>query len=150
MHREIRSGVTMVLMTLSALGGTTIAAETIDSASGALRAFAAGRYTQAAPALARCAEADDARCQLALGQLLVSGNGMLRDEQRAFHWTRAAAVQGLSAAQLQLGVMYAHGDGVTMDYEQAIEWVQRAAHQDNAKARRILHFMLTEARGEDC
>jgi TPR repeat protein len=151
MHKEIICGAALLLAPLSPLGTSASAGEAADAtARGALEAYATGRYERAAPALQRCARRGNPRCQLALGQSYLDGKGVPRDTQYAFHWTRAAAEQGLGAAQLQLGVLYVHGDGVTMDYERAIEWVQRAAHQGDPKAKRILHFMLTEARGEDC
>lgn len=125
---------------LAGTGGSH-GAPPVEPAS-ALNAYQAGDFHLAARMLPGCAADGNARCQLALGLLYRAGQGVSRDEYRAFHWIGLAASQGLAPAQMELGVMYAHGVGVTDDQDKALEWVRRAARQGNPGARALYSHML--------
>ncbi|MBL3931269.1 sel1 repeat family protein, partial [Bacteroides thetaiotaomicron] len=68
--------------------------------------------------------------QFNLGNALLQGKGVKKDEQQAAIWMRKAAEQGLSAAQVQLGEIYYYGLGVERDYVQAWAWFDTASTND--------------------
>lgn len=75
------------------------------------------------------AEAGDARAQFYLGYAYLRGEGVARDESRAFHWYGRAARNGIADAQYQLGLMYELGIGVLPDQAEADYWYGRAVGQ---------------------
>ncbi|MBF0374380.1 MAG: sel1 repeat family protein, partial [Alphaproteobacteria bacterium] len=58
---------------------------------------------------AAAAELNDARGQYALGVMHDLGEGVARDDRKAFGWYRKAAAQGLTEAQFNLGNMIRSG-----------------------------------------
>lgn len=85
--------------------------------------------------------------QLILGTKYHYGEGVLRDETRAFKWYLKAANQGDSRAQSNLGVMYSTGEGVGQDDGKAVEWYFKAAKQGNVNAQFNLGTMYDTGRG---
>ncbi|MDD5596768.1 MAG: tetratricopeptide repeat protein [Victivallaceae bacterium] len=66
------------------------------------------------------AEEGDAEAQGALGSMYLTGNGMLIDYDKAYHWLRLGAANGDSIAAYYLGVMSQYGMGkVTPDRARA-------------------------------
>ena len=61
--------------------------------------------------------------------MLQNGLGVVRSEQPAAQWMRAAAEQGHALAQHGLGFMYMEGDCVQQDGDEAVKWFERAAAQ---------------------
>jgi TPR repeat protein len=57
------------------------------------------------------------------------GEGVDRNDQRAFFWMEKAARQGHPCHQRQLGRMYEHGIGVEQDHQEAALWYRKAADQ---------------------
>lgn len=85
--------------------------------------------------------------QAKLGLMYLSGNGLIKDEEQAFHWTEKAASQGYTEAQFTLGSMYLNGIGGTQDDKKALDWYQKSANQGFAEAQNSLGWMYAEARG---
>ena len=85
--------------------------------------------------------------QLILGTKYHYGEGVLRDEARAFKWYLKAANQGDSRAQSNIGLMYATGEGVGQDDGRAAEWYLKAAKQGNVNAQFNLGTMYDTGRG---
>jgi TPR repeat protein len=50
--------------------------------------------------------------------------------EKALHWFRKAAEQGLAGSQTTLGMMYAEGRGVEKDPEEAKRWYKMAGFED--------------------
>lgn len=75
------------------------------------------------------------------------GEGVPRDQSRAFDYFRRPAEQGHASAQYRLGIAYAYGDGTTQDKAQAMEWYRRAALQGHSIAQRNLAIMYQEGDG---
>lgn len=74
----------------------------------------------------------DPRQQHELGVQYLQGDGVPRDEQKAFYWIHRAAEQGLPEAQASLGMLYGKGYGVARDEAEAIRWFRKAAEQGSA------------------
>jgi TPR repeat protein len=111
------------------------------------RAVARGNYADGADLLKPLAERGDARAQYLLATLLLSGQGVARNEQEALRLLGRAAEQGLGAAQTGLGDAYASGRGVARDDHAARDWYQKAAAQGNADAQTRLGDMSASGRG---
>jgi len=81
------------------------------------------------------------------------GQGVEKDEEKAFDWVKKSAEQGNPIAQDDLGVMYGDGRGVPKDVVQSYRWIALSARQGNAQAindleyikRRMTPEQITEA-----
>jgi len=69
-----------------------------------------------------------------LGQAYEDGNGVPRDDSKAFQWYRKAAEQGDPEAQNKVGVFYSLGRGTDRSKEEAVTWYLKAARGKSAKA----------------
>ena len=97
--------------------------------------------------LMKQAEEGDAGAQFSLGVMYYEGEGVPKDESRAFEWFQKAAAQGYSNAQFNLGWMYAKGEGVSKDATKAVEWYQKAAAQGQTDAQFNLGVMYAKGEG---
>ena len=73
------------------------------------------------------AEAGFADAQATLGQMLLDGDGVARDPQKAISWFGKAAEQGHAMAINMIGRCYDQGWGVDIDKARATEWFRIAA-----------------------
>src|ERR1700688_3608287 len=80
------------------------------------------------------ADAGNPDAQLDLGRAYEVGNGVLRNDERAVKWYRAAAEQGNAIAQNNLGLMLRSGRGIEQDKGEAVRWYKKAAQQKNPAA----------------
>jgi membrane protease YdiL (CAAX protease family) len=69
-----------------------------------------------------------------LGWHYFYGIGVTENDDAAFKWTRAAAVQDDPAAEQLLAVLYAGGHGVEQSEVDAFKWNYPSAQRDNAEA----------------
>lgn len=67
--------------------------------------------------------------QRRLARLYARGDGVVRDDKRAFYWDMKAAQQGDPEAQNNVGAAYSQGRGVAFSAEEAFSWYQRSARQ---------------------
>ncbi|QBB69763.1 sel1 repeat family protein [Pseudolysobacter antarcticus] len=81
----------------------------------------------AARILQRAAEHGDAIAQALFAQLLLDGNGVMRDREMAWHWFQLAAHTGHVMAMNMLGRCCEFGWGRAIDIELAAVWYRRAA-----------------------
>lgn len=72
--------------------------------------------------------------QFLLGHMLLSGQGMARDEAAAFRWFSLAAQSGRADAINMVGRCHACGWGVPVDRGEAARWYRRAVDKQNAWA----------------
>lgn len=94
-----------------------------------LAAWSEGRPEIAVANWRPLAQAGDARAQFYLAYAYLRGEGVVRDEARAFHWYQRAAQAGIADAQYQLGLMYELGIGVLPDQAEADYWYGQAVGQ---------------------
>ena len=69
-----------------------------------------------------------------LGMYYLSGEGVEKNEKKAFGCFERAAQAGIPAAQYNLAVLYRYGTGTEMDEEKALHWMTKAAQQGFALA----------------
>ncbi len=91
-----------------------------DSASAGLSegraAYARGNYEAALAELTPLAKAGDVHAQRVLGAMCRQGQGVVKNAERALHWTQEAVKQGDGGAQFNLANMYETGDLVAKNY----------------------------------
>jgi len=81
------------------------------------------------------------------GMALLEGEGVEKNEAKAFEILLAAAKAGNVDAQTQVGRMYAIGDGVTKDSAEAVKWFTKSAKQGIAVAQNKLGEMYMRGDG---
>ena len=106
-----------------------------------------GFPAEAAAAFRIAAERGHPIAQNNLGEMLMEGRGIARDDAQAVEWYRRAAEQGNAFGQFNLGLMLMEGRGIARDDAQAVQWFRRAAEQGYAFGQANLGFMLMEGRG---
>ena len=80
----------------------------------------------------------DPIAQLEIGICYQKGDGVEKDEIKAFEWFEQSARQGNADAQTCLGLCYGMGMGVQKDFDQAIKWWRKAAYQGHPQAQYYL------------
>lgn len=65
------------------------------------------------------------RAKEILGIVYLSDN-LIKDESKAFYWTKQAAEEGYPDSQLKLSTMYSNGVGTAPNPELASQWKQKA------------------------
>ena len=72
--------------------------------------------------------------QYRLGKLLLQGEDVPKDTDRAIRWLTASAEQGNQYAQYALGKLYLLGQDVPQDRDAALKWFSQSAAQGNQYA----------------
>ena len=99
-----------------------------------------------APDPHKTADPTDAAARFQLARTLLAGNGVPKDEKRAFELMKAASDQGDADATGGLGYFYSMGLVVPKDDMLAIEWFRKGAEKGSSKAQLNLGKMLLEGR----
>lgn len=136
--RAARRGCALLVLAVLALAAQAGVEEGV-------KAYRKRDYANAIRELLPAAQSGDAEAQAYVGQMLLDGFGVAKDEARAAEWITKAAEQGHAHAQDILGSMYLVGRGVPRDEAQAVEWVRRAAEQGHPTAQ--FHYAAALARG---
>ena len=106
-----------------------------------------GQPKEAIPILLKLAEVDFPPAQYLLGSMYFRGEGVEKDEKKAFHWISSAAYYGFAEAQNSLGLMYDEGWGVRKNDETAAHWYFQAANQGLTKAQVNIGMMFCLGEG---
>ena len=93
------------------------------------------------------ADEGDAEDEYYLGNCYYNGEGVEKDEVKAFEWYKKAAEQGHISAQYNVGVCYDNGEGVEKDKRKAFGWYERAAEQGHVEAQYNLGVCYEYGRG---
>lgn len=104
------------------------------------------RWTDIA-GLRRFAAQGDLLACLELGERLLTGEGLPRDEAEARVWFARAAEAGSGDALLRLGKLHHDGLGGPRDYAQALDFYARAARAGIPEAQHNVGAMLVSGRG---
>lgn len=99
-------------------------------------------------ALTKRAESGDAEAQCVLGKMYRSGEGMTKNETKAFELFGKAAASGYPEGQELLGWAYLGGVGVQKDVAKGLGWIQQAANQGYAPSEGSLGFIYSSAEYE--
>jgi len=108
--------------------------ESRDALQSGLNARKSGDYPLALKLLVPLANKGDAIAQLSLGQMNEQGQGVPRDEKRAFSRYRQAAEAGNAEAQFWLAEKYEQGLGVPLNKKIATQWYVKSAEGGFAPA----------------
>lgn len=93
------------------------------------------------------AKAGEAHAQNRLAQMYEFGQGIDRDQAKAFEWYQKAAKQNLIVAQHNLGRCYNFGTGVKQDFAEAERWYLKAASQGHTDAMFFLGTLYSNDHG---
>lgn len=81
-----------------------------------------------------------------LGEMYLEGEGIEKDQSKAFKWFKLAAEQGNDDAQMMVGVLYLLDEEIEQDYSKAFKWLSLAAEQ-NSDAQYMLGQMYEKGEG---
>ncbi len=110
-------------------------------------AYRRGDYATALREWQSLAEQGHADAQYNIGLLYGNGQGVPKDDARAWQWYEKAAVQGHAEAQVNLGILYDYGRGILQDFKKAVYWYRLSANQGNTLAQRRLGLMYERGDG---
>lgn len=97
----------------------------------------------------RSAERGDAAAQYSLGNCCFRGEGIERDESKAFEWFLKSAEQGYVMAQYRVGFCYYYGHGIERDESAAAKWFLCSAEHGHAVAQYCLGCCYYYGKGVD-
>ena len=86
----------------------------------------------------KAVEQDNQYAQYRLAKLLLDGEEIPKDTEKALRLLIAAAEQGNQFAQYTLGKLYLLGKEIPQDREAAVHWLTRSAQQGNEYAQYFL------------
>jgi len=101
------------------------------------------KYKQSLPK----AEAGDAEAQYDVGTMYEKGNGVAKDNAKAFEWFLKAAKQDHDKGAYKVGFSYLRGKGVSKNYDKAFKWLNTAAEYNNVRAYYFLGTMYEKGKG---
>jgi uncharacterized protein len=104
-------------------------------------------YIEAARHYTIAANAGHADAECALGYLVVTGKGALKDSQRAFDLFNKAAMGGSPCGMGNLGSMYSNGFFVKEDDAKALEWYGKSIEAGSSFALGQLAVMYYAGKG---
>ena len=110
-------------------------------------AYEQRNFPLARETLAPIAAEGNAKAQLILGKMYLTGQGVPLNGLIASKWFRRAADQGNAEAQARLGLLYLRGGGVRQDYREAAQWLRLAAGQGNTEAQQCLAGLYATGEG---
>jgi TPR repeat protein len=79
------------------------------------------------------AERGEANAQFEFARMLLSGNGVPKDPEKALEWMKKAAAQNHADALGGVGYFYAKGVAVPEDDKEATEWFRKAPSADQRR-----------------
>ncbi len=94
---------------------------------------------------ARAAEGD-AQKQFQMGRAYFRGEGMPKDDKKAFEWIEKSAEQGHTDAITSMGFFYSQGIGVDMNEAKAVEWFRKGAEAGSAACKLNLGLLLRQGK----
>ena len=105
-------------------------------------AYAEKRFSDAAQYLQKAADAGHVPGMATLATMLLKGQGVARNPNRAAEWFEKAANQGNVDSQAILGLLYFNGIGVARDPVKARIWLTKAARQGDKQAAWVLDNLV--------
>ena len=96
----------------------------VDCYNAGMNAYAQRRYEEACEWFMK--DAEDPKCQYALGVLYANGQGVAQSFKEAARWYEKAAVAGIVPACNAIGFAYANALGVPEDFDKAAGYLKKA------------------------
>jgi serine/threonine protein kinase len=115
--------------------------------SGAGEKLRAGKPKEAVKLFLQAADLGEPRAMQDLGEILLEGTVVDKNEEEAARWFRKAADKGNTSSMLFLGGMYRLGNGVEQSDQDAANWFRKAADAGNAAAMYNLGTLYEEGSG---
>jgi TPR repeat protein len=109
--------------------------------------FGARRFPEASGYFFKGASEGDPRAASALGNMYITGEGVIRDPRRAVFYLEKGASAGNRGAQYSLGKLYEHGLGVRKSQTKAVALYTASAQQSYAPAAKSLALDYEFGRG---
>ena len=94
----------------------------------------------------RSAKGCNAKDMNNLGACFLNGEGVEKNEKKAYEWFSKAAELGDVMGQWNVAYCYEHGVGIEQDYDNAIFWLARAAEQGDSDAEKAIKKILEKQR----
>ena len=113
---------------------------------------AENNMSEAAQWYRNAADQGDLDAQYKLGVCYEKGEGVPRDDKKAFDCYRNSAEKGIVDAQFSLGACYENGKGVGKDVKEAVKWYRMVADRKNPEAQYKLGYCFeneTEVQSDD-
>ena len=108
----------------------------------ALDAYKAGNFAEAAGQWLALAEDGCAPAQRALGSLYERGQGVEKNAENAFEWTKKAAEQNDPVAMFNLACYHDKGVGVKKNQQTALTWYRKAAEYGHPEAAALIASLI--------
>ena len=108
----------------------------------ALDAYKAGNFAEAAGQWLALAEDGCAPAQRALGSLYERGQGVEKNAENAFEWTKKAAEQNDPVAMFNLACYHDKGFGAEKNQQTALTWYRKAAEYGHAEAAALIASLI--------
>lgn len=105
-------------------------------------AFSEKRFSDAGQYLQKSADAGHLLGMATLASMLLKGQGVARNPNRAAEWFEKAANQGHVDSQAILGLLYFNGIGVAPDTAKARFWLTKAAGQGDKQSAWVLDNLV--------
>jgi hypothetical protein len=106
-----------------------------------------GKPKEAVKLFQQAADLGESRAMQDLGEMLMEGTVVDKNDEEAARWFRKAAEKGNTSAMLFLGGMYRLGNGVEQSDQDAAAWFRKAADAGNPAAMYNLGTLYEEGRG---
>lgn len=90
---------------------------------------------------------DSTQAYMLLGDCLIKGKGIAKDEKKGCKYLTIAAKRGDDNAQALLGYCYKKGIGVAIDKNEAFKWFEKSAKQGNAMGQAALGSCYCNSEG---
>lgn len=97
-------------------------------------------------ALEDSAARGDAEAQFQLGRAYFRGEGVTKDENKAFAWIEKSAAQGNVDAITSMGFFHAQGVGAEKSEAKAVQWFRRGAENGSATCQLNLGLLLRQGK----
>jgi len=107
----------------------------------------AGKSKEAVKLFQQAADLGESRAMQELGEMLMEGSVVDKNDEEAARWFRKAADKGNTSAMLFLGGMYRLGNGVEQSDQDAAAWFRKAADTGNPAAMYNLGTLYEEGSG---
>lgn len=111
------------------------------------QAYAKKDYQRALTEFERDAKRADPEAMFLLGNMYAKGEGVPRDDVRAFQWVEKSALADYVPAQSMLAQLYAGGHGTVRDVEKSVSWARRAADNGDALSQYMMGMRSSEGWG---
>ena len=108
----------------------------------ALDAYKAGNFAEAAGQWLALAEDGCAPAQRALGSLYERGQGVEKNAENAFEWTKKAAEQNDPVAMFNLACYHDKGFGAKKNQQTALTWYRKAAEYGHPEAAALIASLI--------